>query len=328
MINKEPIFIVGTPRSGTTLVRLILDSHPEISITPESSFFFRKLSMWDQFYPFLGNELLLQKFIKDLYKIPQLKDWLPSICHSKKLLEDNPDIKTVIDAINEIFNCYANLKGKKRWGDKTPKNLYGIDQILKYFPNAKIIIIIRDCRDVAMSLNKAEFSKVSFITAARRWHRDAEITIKMITKYPDKIYLLKYEDLLEDPNGTIKSVLRYCNLSDDPEIIDRYTHHDDDVVHTKSLLYMKPVSKDNLNKWKKEMSVRDIEECEAISGHTLRYFGYETVIKNPQLSKVKILHQSFKDVLQLISNKKNMENYYAYIFILLNKLSFRTWSKR
>jgi len=307
----EPIFIVGTPRSGTTLLRLILDSHPEIAITPESSFLFSTLSLWDGLYPCLTDKRSIEKFIKDLKKLPQVRNWLLDTCTADMLQKDKK-INNLSSFIDAIFSNYAHSKGKKRWGDKTPKNLYAIDEIIKMFHFAKIVIVIRDCRDVAMSLNKAEFSKISYISAAKRWQRDANMTKKIIQKYDKQIYLLKYENLLENPNKTIISVLKFLDLPNDPDIMERYVRHEDDVVHTKSTLYRQPLNKNNIYKWKKYMSKRDIIDCEAIAKESMEYFGYEISTKNPTISPVKVFLYRVKDYFQLINNSKNMENYYVY----------------
>lgn len=314
--KNPPVFIVGTPRSGTTLFRLIIDSHPEIAITPESSFLFRKTALWNRLYPDISNQYTMQLFLDDLRKLPQVKAWLPEICTARKLMQDNKKIATFSEFIDAVFTCYAQTKGKERWGDKTPKNLHAIDQIIALFPSAKILIIVRDCRDVALSLRKAEFSKVSCISAARRWQKDAAITRRAIRKYGEQISLVRYEDLLKAPGKIVKAVLDFLDLSDDPEILKHYMKHDDDVVHTKSKFYLQPVNKGNLYKWKKKMPANDVEQCEAIAMDGLQYLSYETTTTNPTISQAKIMTQRAKDLFQLMNNKKNLENYYAYFHLL------------
>lgn len=314
----SPVFIVGTPRSGTTLLRLIIDSHPEIAITPESSFLFRVPSLWNALYPKLDEPGSVQAFIDDLRSLPQVKDWLPKHICAEKLMGCKEELNTLSDFLDALFSYYAQTKGKLRWGDKSPKNLHAIDEIMDLFPSAKIVIMMRDCRDVAMSLSRAEFSRVSYISAAKRWQLDADIAIQNIQKNSDQIYFLKYEDLLEDPDKIIKSLLDFLNLSEYPEILKIYAGHEDDVTHTKSLLYMKPIQKDNIYKWKKYMSDQEVTDCEAIAKVGMEYFGYEVLSKTPTISRVKVFIQSVKDVTKLIRNNNNMENYYVY-----GKLSFK-----
>jgi len=314
-----PVFILGTPRSGTTLLRLILDSHPDIAITPESSFFFRVKSLWEGLYPDLNDVENIRSLIDDLHTMPQIKDWIPKSCTFQSIMEgrEREGFDSLAAFIDKFFGLYAESKSKHRWGDKTPKNLHSVEQILELFPSAKILMMVRDCRDVTISLNKADFSKVSYLSAARRWQMDADIAQKYLKQNNDQIYLLRYEDLLLNPSQVIKSVLSFLNLSDDPEIMKRYVEHEDDVVHTKSSLYMKPIEIDNLYKWKKEMSVSDVAECEAIARNGLVYFGYEVSESISTVSRVKVFIYRIKDLLQLLVNSKNMENYYVYIRLLI-----------
>ncbi len=311
--QPDPIFIVGTPRSGTTLLRLIIDSHLDVAITPESSFLFRKIGLWSSLYPDLSNKQSIQHFINDLRRLPQVKNWLPEQCTADELVKYFPDMDSLAETLNAIYSYYALLKGKKRWGDKTPKNLHAVRQILALFPRAKILIMVRDCRDVAMSLNKAEFSKVSYISAAHRWQHDADITQQLIHEYNDRIYLLKYEGLLESPDTSIKSVLYFFNLANDSKIMQRYLEHQDDVVHTKSTLYRKPLSEVNVYRWKKNMCLSDIARCEAIAQDGLKYFGYQLTTKNSVISPATMLFHKVSDFFQLIVNRKNMQNYSIFI---------------
>ena len=255
--------------------------------------------------------------------IPQAKTWIPSSCNTETILLNCGQEKTLSSILNTIYHLYASEKGKSRWGDKTPKNLHSIDAILSLYPNAKIVIVVRDCRDVALSLNKAEFSRASFITSSIRWQKDVNHTIKAIKKYSSNIFILKYEDLLTTPKKTLRQLLSFCELSEDPLLLERYSRHDDDVTHTKSSLYMKPISKDNLGKWKKNLSSSDIQDIEALAKAGLTYFNYPLVNSNAEISRSKIISSKVIDFIRLSKNRKNLENYLSFIYILIKFLSRR-----
>lgn len=315
--DKVPVFIVGTPRSGTTLVRLVLDSHPSIAITPESSFLFRAGRIWNRIYGDKLNEKKVGAFIKDLNSLPQVRDWLPSTCTPERVIEQCHGDFSWGSVLNCVFDLYAESRQKPRWGDKTPKNLYAVEDIFAKFPDAKIVVVVRDCRDVVMSMQNADFSRSTHVLAALRWQKDAERGRELIEKYGDRVFILKYEDLLENPEKEIKTTLEYCGLDNDPSILKRYMAHEDDVAHTKSDLYMKPISPSNLNKWKTSMPDKIISDCEAIAGNGLRYFGYETRFDNPSISATRLRALQFKGGWSLFRNRKYMENYRALLLILL-----------
>jgi Sulfotransferase family len=321
--SNNPVFIVGTPRSGTTLLRLIVDSHPDISITPESSFLFRVTPLWDKVLSRGGRRDSISRLLGMLRLIPQVKDWMPASCSPDEILAHCGQEITLAAVLDSIYHLYAIEKGKTIWGDKTPKNLYSIDAIFALYPNAKVVIVVRDCRDVALSLRKADFSKASYISSAIRWQNDTDLAITAMGRHADHVKLVKYEDLLSAPEETLKILLGFCGLREEPKLLERYATHDDDVVHTKSSLYMKPVSENNLAKWKTSMPDRDIRNIEALSKKGLAYFGYPVVNSNATISPARVLWVRFYDFAHLSKNKKNLENYVALIRIFLKTL-FRT----
>jgi protein-tyrosine sulfotransferase len=132
MAEKPPIFIIGVPRSGTTLVRTILDSHPEIACGPET--------------PWLAPHQ--PRSIGALHRF--LCDDKLGVCASFGLDRD-----TVTRAsrrmAEDLFGAYAHLRGKSRWAEKTPDNLLHLEFLLELFPDARLIHIVRDPLDVAIS---------------------------------------------------------------------------------------------------------------------------------------------------------------------------------
>lgn len=323
MFSSSPVFIVGTPRSGTTLLRLIMDSHPDIAITPESSFLFRVTPLWDKLLSRGGGRDSISKLLGMLRMIPQVKDWMPASCNPEEILADCGQKVTLAAVLDSIYHLYAIEKGKRVWGDKTPKNLHSIDAILRLYPNAKIVVVVRDCRDVALSLRKAEFSNVSYVSSAIRWQNDVDLAIKAMKRHADCVKVVKYEDLLSAPEETLKMLLGFCGLREEPKLLERYATHDDDVVHTKSSLYMKPVSKNNIAKWKTSMPDGDVRNIEALAKEGLAYLGYPVVNSNATISPARVLWVRLYDFALLSKNKKNLESYIALTRILRNAL-FRT----
>jgi hypothetical protein len=323
MVNSNnPIFIVGTPRSGTTLLRLLVDSHPDIAIAPESAFLFRVTSLWDKVLSRGSNRYSISKFLGMLRMLPQVRDWIPVNCNTDYVMSHCGQEITLATVLDAVYHSYAAEKGKIVWGDKTPKNLHSIDAILSLYPEARIVIVVRDCRDVALSLSKAEFSHASYISSSIRWQSDVEFAIKAIEKYSNNVFVLKYEDLLSAPDDSLKVLMDFCGLREEPKLLERYATHDDDVVHTKSSLYMKPVSKNNLAKWKKSMSDSDIRDIEALAKEGLEYFDYPVVNPNANILSVRGFLIRVADFIRLSLNRKNLENYFALIGIWM-KFVFR-----
>ena len=155
MKNNGPIFIVGTPRSGTTLLASMLSAHSRMACGPETHFF-SKLT------PQIEREIIKPKnwpdaainYIASLEvngeKVHRLFNI--SLNEIKQFLDEcQPSISSALESLTHQF---ATKNMKKRWIEKTPMHLMYLASILSFFPNAKLIRIVRDPRDVALSLQK------------------------------------------------------------------------------------------------------------------------------------------------------------------------------
>jgi hypothetical protein len=104
---------------------------------------------------------------------------------------------------NATMRAWITMTGKERWGEKTPHHLFYWRQISEFFPEAKIIHLVRDGRDVALSYVSARFGPTTVYGAAQSWRRYlAEIDRVKKTSRPDLICEIRYEDLIADPEMT------------------------------------------------------------------------------------------------------------------------------
>ena len=140
--------IIGAPRSGTTLLRFMLDSNPELAIPPETGF----LALGDQFTS--QGEALREEFFQAVVDFPpQVPNWedfqIPQAVFWANLVELDPF--TVSEGYRTFYRLYASRFTKRRWGDKTPVYCHHLETIAAVLPEAHFIHIIRDGRDVSIS---------------------------------------------------------------------------------------------------------------------------------------------------------------------------------
>ena len=152
-----PIFIVGAPRSGTTLLQYILRSHPRISLPTGESHFFIPLYRNVRNYGDLSKRENIRLVLEAMYQ--QSADFLDTDLHGLtfnigKLTDEFYAERrfSMQSIIAGLFEKNAAMEGKTRWGDKTPYYVLHIPKLLEWFPNGQIIHLIRDGRDVALSL--------------------------------------------------------------------------------------------------------------------------------------------------------------------------------
>jgi len=135
----EPLILLGVSRSGTTLLRVILDRSPGVAI-PDESFFVPLLARRH------GRTIDAERFLDDVSRIPTIRDWGVSVADVAGRVR--PGMPTG-EAIAAIYEAYADAAGKPRWGDKTPMHMRHLALLDELFPGAQYVHLIRDGRDAA-----------------------------------------------------------------------------------------------------------------------------------------------------------------------------------
>src|SRR3990170_5812962 len=151
---KPPIFIIGNPRSGTTLLRLMLTCHHNIVIPPECGFaiwWHKKYKNWDVD----SSRCCLNEFMNDLFNSRKFETWNLKRELLEQFLAERRD-QNYSDLISSIYEFYARQQKEKfeRWGDKNNFHINHIETISGLFSEAKFIHIVRDGRDIACSYRK------------------------------------------------------------------------------------------------------------------------------------------------------------------------------
>jgi Sulfotransferase family len=190
--TSPPIFVVGCHRSGTTLLRLMLDSHPNISCGPETRFLadFAHLTResWEQL---------------SLYGFPK-EYWHHQIA-----------------ALFDSFQTdYAHSRGKTRWADKTPRYALLLDFINELFPTCQIIHVIRDGRDVVAS-HRYRWGYISALKAVEKWPRYIRAVRQIGEQLPaDRYYEVRYEQLVTNTEPTIRALLAFLDEPWDQAVLE------------------------------------------------------------------------------------------------------------
>lgn len=280
----KPIFIVGAPRSGTTLFQYILRSHPNISLPTGESHFFIPLYRNAASFGDLSKVQYIRKVLEAMYA--QSADFLDTDIHGIKFdidqLSDEfqkESRNTIEKIISGLFEKNAAGEGKTRWGDKTPYYVLHMKTILKMFPGAQFIHLIRDGRDCAISIlkRKHDFGVYNTFFAAKYWEVYVELGRETGKHLGDNIYHeIRYEDLLDNPTGIMKEV---CSFLNEPYNDSLVNYHKSGEAG-KTPLLQKPITKSNQGKWQTSMPKKQIAIFEGAVGKTLFSCGYPLISNN------------------------------------------------
>ena len=275
-MKKEPIFIVGVGRSGTTLLAAMIGAHSKISCGPETHFFPR-LSEIDQckifnnsIWPkpaarFLGTMLHSGVRVSSKYKIDE-QETIKYLEHRK------PSVPNLLTCFTEQ---YMKRLGKCRWAEKTPDHLRYVYQIRKYFPDSPILRIVRDPRDVALSWNRMPWGSKTFIEALLTWRKLDDLS-KEFFSTDNLAYTLRYEDLVLEPEKELRKICNFIREQFEVNMID--TSVSSASVNSRDVAWKrmagKPLNKSRVFAWKKDLPNSKILLSESILGDSMKAYGY------------------------------------------------------
>lgn len=285
---ESPIFFVGTPRSGTSLISRIIGSHPRIGV-PFESHFYKDFSGWRRLYGNLGNRRNRDRLLRDLLQSAHLRAWVPRVDEqaAAERIEANGrfDFGGVVAGVMEAWSA---AQGKERWGEKTPAHIFFAEEILDGFPNAQFIHIVRDGRDVAISWQHVRFGPKHVFPSALRWVNVLETGAKLREMIGPRQYLeLRYEDLLSDTEKVVQRTCEFLNETYSSKMLSFHRAKDKYPTdpHNEANL-TKPVITNNVAKWRQSLSAREVRIFEAVAGEKLEEYGYARTLHKPQLPKL------------------------------------------
>ncbi|WP_239118121.1 sulfotransferase family protein [Paractinoplanes ferrugineus] len=279
--TDRPIFVVGCPRSGTTMLQLMLHAHPRIALPPENRFvlpaYQRRHEFGDLRHP--GRRAELARWMIGTRQFADL-----GLAEQQVIDAVVAAPPTLGSALGTVFRLYAQRFGKPRWGDKRPAYLRSLPTLLRLFPDAQIVNIMRDGRDCVASLKEAPWSSADLGDHITAWSRAADASLRAARRCPpDTYFMIRYEDLTADPPTQLRRLCEFLGEDYDPAMA-----HPDEVARVAVPRYKtwhtrthQSVTTERVRSWQHRLTAAEIERCEAVFGSRLNRFGYEQSTFSP-----------------------------------------------
>jgi hypothetical protein len=208
MVSTAPIFVIGTGRSGTTLLRLMLSAHPRIYITHEASFY-----VWEGLY---RRRAPRREYLDYYFQTPSFR-WLRlDPARVVEGLADPLPAERIGEAYAAVMRQKAAQYGRVRFGDKTPSHSWHLPRVYRDFPDAKVVHIVRDPRGTALSLSRMPWACASLWANALA----CELDRRKVERYKGRILAIRLEDLLAAPRETMGRVLDFVGEPWDDAVLD------------------------------------------------------------------------------------------------------------
>lgn len=273
-----PVFVVGMPRSGTTLLASLLSAHSKLAIGPETAYFNEVwkpverasgLSVWPPV-----EQAIRAWVAKPSVGLMQLP--LPDLLARLQAHFDHGEL-THARILGTVMETYAGLQGKPFWGEKTPGHFMYVPVIKREFPSAKIIHIVRDPRDIHLSLTKVPWKTGNALNHAVQWREYQSLGIRYQAQYGHAFQLVRYEDLIVDPAGVLKRLTEAIGLAFEPEMLVRYQAQAlyDPKDEPWKQRVAGAIDPTNAGKWRKELAPGALGIFEALCGRDMRQLGYD-----------------------------------------------------
>jgi len=268
-----PLIVLGVGRSGTTLLRVMLDRNSELAI-PYESFFVTPLAHRH------GRRPQLDAFLDDVGRFPQLGEWGIAPDDVRPHLREG---MTTGEAVGAIFEVYAKRQGKPRWGDKTPLYMSQLPLLERLFPDALWVHLVRDGRDAALSFLELPegFSAKTWAQPrtvaqfAARWRSEIEAARGLGRRVRGRYLELRYEDLVAEPERELRRICEHASLPWEPGMLEYAGTSEVAQMPEHRNLAQPPTP--GLRDWRNQMKREDALAFEQVAGDVLRSAGYEPV---------------------------------------------------
>ena len=286
----KPIFVIGSERSGTTLIMAILGCHTRLAI-PEVAWYYPRFRPYLGTYGDLSNPdnfyTLVNEMVHGLRTPYWGMDVNPAIFARQiadRAMEVDQSFPGVVAA---MLGYYADYVGKPRWGEKTPYNLFYVQEILEDFPDAQFVNIYRDGRDVCAEFLDASFGPTNIYAAAELW-RDGQQAVKPWREKlsANRWYDIKYEDFVNDPVNQLKCLCEFLGEDYQTQMLEVHTTP---TARRRGLTkdnwaLAEPISQKHVGIYKNLLSKRDQQIMSWVAGEALSEYGYQDIVTPKKLS--------------------------------------------
>lgn len=203
-MSENPFFILGCVRSGTTLLRNILRTHPDL-LSPEETHIYR----WGEPYgtdPFY-NRMIRNLSLKEHRKIDNISE-----DEFRSMLDNSFSKKELTLKYMKLFSERKNMEGK-RWFDKTPQNVYGLSLLSEDFPESKFVHLIRNPLNIVTSLKVGKVMKIQRMSGAiSYWIEALQIVHSLKSRLGERYLEIDYGNLTSQPTETLTTISKFLNL--------------------------------------------------------------------------------------------------------------------
>jgi hypothetical protein len=277
--GARPILIVGSTRSGTTLMRSVLSAHSSIAIC-DGLHYFLEVVHFARRHPDLADPATRDRFF----------DWLPRARHASHLVEILPCLPTIRERLAALpaptyahyfllaMQAFAEGRGKSRFGDKTCAHVRYLDALFELFPDARVVHMVRDPRGCVASHLAVGWASHEVVSHAIKWRAKIASFADFVQRRPelrDQLLEVRYEDLALGPEQAVRRVCAFLGEPFEPGMLEHHRHSGLHVAHQPwKLGVTRPIYATAVGKWRDVLDPPRIALIERLTEDLMGPYGY------------------------------------------------------
>ncbi len=276
-MESAPLFIIGTERSGSNLLRLILNSHSGIAV-PHPPHILKFFSPLEEKYGDLSQPDKLRELVDDILGLLAVHVYPWEMHPDSEEIIAGAHPSDVMGVFFGLYNAYLRQSGKRRWGCKSTFMIHHMERVLAVCPSAKFLFLVRDPRDVAVSSRKSIFSPFHPYFTALLWRQQQLEGLRFYdSAQTDSCHIVRYEDLIENPADTVAKICDFLEEDYEQSMLEFYRTKSAQKSESLSGSWKNtasPVLSGNSNRYVTGLSPVEIRLVEEVTGDLMVRFGY------------------------------------------------------
>lgn len=281
-----PVQIIGTQRSGSNLLRLMLNQLPEVSAPHPPHILERLMPL----LPAYGNLDIVSNFEKLIDDVCRLVETNPvpwtGVALNREAIRTRCEAPTLPEIARVVYELKAEADQAHIWTCKSMANIHYAGELEKYSIPPRYVHLFRDGRDVALSFKKAIVGEKHSYHLAHQWKKEQDASVTLFEKLgPGRVIRVRYEDLLQNPENELKRICTFIGAGYSETALAYHESAESRETAGSGLMWqnvVKPVLKDNHRKFLAELPESDVRIFERVAGDTLTALGYQLVFESDQ----------------------------------------------
>lgn len=274
-----PYFMIGTQRSGSNLLRVMINQSPEL-VAPHPPHILERLEPLLPAYGDLQDDTNFLNLVEDVCLLIKTNpvSWQLGELNAKDIMQSCPE-RSLVAISFKVHDLLSTARGKRDWVCKSLANVHYVDEIDRFGgESAKFIHLHRDGRDVALSFRKAIVGEKTAYHIAKQWRDEQMKALALRDRLPSNRFIeVRYADLVMNPRAQLQALCDFMETDFREEMLE--FHKSQEAISTSQAGKMwsnvqKPIMTENVSKFLKELSLLDVAVFEAVAGDALTKLGY------------------------------------------------------